>query len=70
MEFKHGDIVRLKAGGPKMNVEKLHSDGGFRYMDGTCGVVREGEVSCVWFDDDNQLHRDKFPIAALLGSCN
>lgn len=40
MEFKAGDIVRLKSGGPKMTVEKV----GETYMTGEQGVW------CVWFE--------------------
>jgi uncharacterized protein YodC (DUF2158 family) len=34
IELKVGDVVRLKAGGPRMTVEAIHS---------------EGTVGCVWF---------------------
>jgi uncharacterized protein YodC (DUF2158 family) len=34
MEFKPGDIVRLKSGGPAMTVESMGDDG----------------INCVWFD--------------------
>ncbi len=34
MEFKIGDVVQLKSGGPRMTVE----------------VIDEGLVDCVWFE--------------------
>lgn len=41
-EFAPGDVVRLKAGGPAMTVERR---GGARFL-------------CVWFDGNRQLHRE------------
>ncbi len=42
-EFKPGDVVRLKTGGPKMTVERVsHAP---TYGD---------RVDCVWFDDNAQ----------------
>lgn len=40
MEFKPGDLVRLKSGGPVMTVSIIETD----------GLVR-----CVWFDSEWQL---------------
>jgi uncharacterized protein YodC (DUF2158 family) len=34
MEFKEGDLVRLKSGGPVMTVEELYDE----------------DLSCVWFE--------------------
>lgn len=49
MAFKAGDAVRLKAGGPDMNVEKIDSKG----------------VYCVWFDRDHNIHRQYFAAETL-----
>lgn len=37
MDFKEGDTVMLKSGGPRMTVEE----------------VGDGYVACVWFDKGN-----------------
>ncbi len=34
MEFKEGDVVRLKSGGPPMTVEQIYDE----------------DISCVWFE--------------------
>ena len=50
-EFKVGDIVRLKSGGPKMTVEILLGD---------------GELKCQWFDG-SELQEARFdPDVVLL----
>jgi uncharacterized protein YodC (DUF2158 family) len=36
MDFKIGDVVKLKSGGPKMTVS----------------TIKDGEVWCTWFEDD------------------
>lgn len=40
-EFKIGDVVRLKSGGPTMTVNKIWEDSEYR-------------IGCVWFDDSNK----------------
>ena len=40
--FKHGDVVRLKSGGPDMTVQE----------------VMTGEVECVWFDGGQRMEND------------
>ena len=47
--FNVGDTVRLKSGGPRMTVESLEQ---FDGMD---------TVSCVWFDEKNEVQRQTFP---------
>ncbi len=48
MEWKLGDVVRLKSGGPKMTVEKKLSS-------------TTGEVSCAWFNEkEKDVQRDIF----------
>lgn len=46
MEFKPGDIVQLKSGGPTMTVQEI-DDGG---------------VFCVWFDKNKQQSSYFAPI--------
>jgi uncharacterized protein YodC (DUF2158 family) len=48
-EFKEGDVVRLKSGGPNMTVETVDDD----------------EVRCAWFDDKNQIHRENFLLTSI-----
>ena len=50
MEFKIGDIVRLKTGGPEMTVEAVD--------------LRTAEVQCTWLVD-NLLHRSRFKSFAV-----
>lgn len=46
-DFKEGDVVRVKTGGPKMTVEIIiPSDNGL--------------ISTVWFDNNNHVQRDVF----------
>ncbi|HEY0875813.1 MAG TPA: DUF2158 domain-containing protein [Vicinamibacterales bacterium] len=52
-QFKPGDLVRLKSGGPGMTVVKF---GKF-----TCGEA----YKCRWFDDKNSLVEDTFTEAEL-----
>jgi uncharacterized protein YodC (DUF2158 family) len=42
-EFKKGDVVRLKSGGPRMTVQDLGSFTGI-----------EDGVVCVWFENNKQ----------------
>jgi len=50
MEFKVGDIVVIKSGGPQMTVEKIGPLGFYS---------KEIGVHCCWFVD-NKLQRDVF----------
>jgi uncharacterized protein YodC (DUF2158 family) len=49
MDFKVGDQVLLKSGGPTMTIEKIM---------GT-------RISCTWFNGKNELSRDVFEAEAL-----
>lgn len=49
-QFKTGDVVTAKMGGPKMTVEDVRPD---------------KVVKCVWFDQMHTLHRDAFDACAL-----
>jgi uncharacterized protein YodC (DUF2158 family) len=45
MEFKPGDVVVLKSGGPEMTVEEIESS---------------GRVKVTWFGDKNQVQSSTF----------
>lgn len=49
-QFKVGDTVMLKSGGPVMTVIDFHTD---------------GKVVCVWFVDGKEDKRGLFPADAL-----
>lgn len=48
-QFKIGDCVRLKSGGPEMTVEAVEND----------------RIRCVWFDSLDELNRRSFSAALL-----
>lgn len=53
-EFKPGDVVALKSGGPSMVIDVRMAG---------CG----GRLSCVWFlPDATGTRRDEFPPEALI----
>jgi uncharacterized protein YodC (DUF2158 family) len=56
--FKPGDVVKLKAGGPKMTVESDPYESTI--------IVGGHTVKCVWFDDEKILHRDFFHCASII----
>lgn len=45
MKFKIGDVVVLKSGGPEMTVENIDE---------------QGNVTCTWFDKDNNRKTETF----------
>ena len=49
-EFKIGDAVELKTGGPKMTVERLDSN---------------NSVYCQWFDGEHKLRNGSFQAETL-----
>lgn len=52
MDFKVGDVVMLKSGGPKMTVAAMKHD----------------RVFCIWFNQRDQYHEEKtaeFLVATL-----
>jgi len=56
MDFKAGDVVVLKSGGPKMTIEKI----------GPKNSNNEEIVAhCVWFEN-NQPKEDRFNPATLM----
>jgi uncharacterized protein YodC (DUF2158 family) len=50
-QFKPGDVVELKSGGPKMTVEEVDEEA--------------GGVFCTWFDEGNQPQQRNFIAATL-----
>ena len=55
MEFKEGDVVRLKSGGPEMSIESIRP---LNFYSNTIGV------HCCWFDS-NTIKRDAFIFEIL-----
>ncbi len=51
-EFKVGDVVRLKSGGPPMTIV---------YIDNEFST----QLSCRWFVEGHEVRHDQFPPAAL-----
>ncbi len=51
-EFRVGEVVQLKSGGPKMTVSSSGND--------------SDSVECTWFDDDNKPQYFTFPASALV----
>lgn len=51
--MKAGDVVMLVTGGLPMTVADAGENSAAR------------EVECVWFDKDDVLHREMFPIESL-----
>ena len=47
-EFKAGDVVCLKSGGPDMTIESIP------YINGP--LVYESKAVCVWFENNLQKH--------------
>lgn len=43
MEFKPGDVVQLKSGGPKMSIRKLET------------IDQQPAAVCDWFDGSKQV---------------
>jgi len=62
MDFKVGDVVVLKSGGPKMTIEKIEQSNS-----------NNTDVKCVWFNHlqggDEQLKDGKF-VSDTLKSLN
>lgn len=53
MDWKAGDVVRLRSGGPAMTVEWVKEKHG------------EACVSCSWFDGSEKVHADFHPAALM-----
>lgn len=50
-EFKVGDVVRLKSGGPQMTIHDF---------------LEDGKVECAWFDEKKILQYQKFKPELLV----
>ncbi|KPF82724.1 hypothetical protein IP70_19890 [alpha proteobacterium AAP38] len=58
MDFKAGDLVRVKSGGPLMTVDKVS----------VLAMTQEPAVWCVWFEKDGSRQvakNDTFPPTVL-----
>jgi uncharacterized protein YodC (DUF2158 family) len=56
MNFKTGDIVELKSGGPYMTVEKTYESGS-----GKQGNPTRTAVSCKWFQTESFIKDSFYP---------
>lgn len=54
MDFKVGDTVRLKSGGPVMTIEEI----------GTPEYSQTQTAWCIWFEKTD-VKKGEFPLAAL-----
>ena len=65
-EFKVGDVVQLKSGGPKMTIKRLIGQGTdnwqSRINEEAMKAIghKNGDLVCVWFEN-NQLKDAVFP---------
>ena len=48
-EFRSGNLVRLRSGGPLMTVKNIRGD----------------QVDCFWTDFNGQINADSFPVEVL-----
>ena len=53
--FEIGDVVQLKSNGPHMTVSKTYDKLNAAY----------GWVETMWFDDENRIQTDSFPVDGL-----
>ena len=53
-DYKAGDTIRLKSGGPPMTVEKIESD-----------ATGKPRAYCTWFDDNGALKHASFEPGML-----
>ena len=53
-QFKLGDVVQLKSGGPKMTVTEVGND-----------ISQKPRVWCEWFNEKNQKISDDFTPESL-----
>ena len=53
-DFKIGDVVWLKSGGPKMTVSMVISDDPKHYVYKAGNGYENGDVACEWFDGNEK----------------
>jgi len=53
--LKVGDVVRLKSGGPMMNVTEVHDDKSYD----------DRRAFCIWLKNDGEYSGHEFPIDCL-----
>ena len=58
MDFKIGDVVVLKSGGPEMTVSEYP----IKMIDGSDNYAR---IKCRWFSDNNHLTQSTFHVDEL-----
>ena len=58
MDFKIGDVVVLKSGGPEMTVSEYP----IKMIDGS---ENRAQVQCKWFSDNNHLTQSTFHVDEL-----
>ncbi len=58
MEFKKGDVVKLKSGGPRMTINDI-GDYGYGGGDGF------DQAKCTWFDEKNIIQEHLFTLEQL-----
>lgn len=69
--FKIGDMVQLKSGGPAMTIQRIISldeDPSFNQIDDYIKLIKgfkKGDVICQWFID-NKLKQSAFPAESLV----
>jgi uncharacterized protein YodC (DUF2158 family) len=56
-DFKVGEVVQLKSGGPKMTIGKI----GSQSMSGKTA----DEAKCSWFDEKNKIQEEWFQLTSL-----
>ena len=62
IDFKEGDIVRLKSGGPNMTIEE--------YPCKEMKLIYDDRARCVWFDDKHNEHHQTFKLLVLVKDIN
>ncbi len=72
-QFKVGDIVVLKSGGPRMTITRKNGQGTDTWQGKTNEQVlkiqgyKDGDLICVWFEN-NQLKEGIFPHETVQAS--